>query len=305
MESNSVPNFNRTRALIHMLNAIALAAAERGDAAEATDALERGILFTQTLDSDSLVAHMIKQACVGLTVTVTERSLNRVEFSPAQLAHIAVALAPRDPNGLFNALRGEHVIAIWAFQEVRAGRPLTEVIGGPVGQPAWWKRALEKFKPRRKEYSDRDFLAYLSLCQTSLKTLALPPTSAMTNLPALMTAYSTQVTSEVAQAVPANWTKALRAHYEHEAKLATLRTALAVELFRLAHEGRIPANLNNLVPNHLPEVPRDIFDGQPLRFKILPRGYVLYSIGADGVDDGGLEKTNNATKYDVTITVER
>ena len=46
-------------------------------------------------------------------------------------------------------------------------------------------------------------------------------------------------------------------------------------------------------------------NGQPLRFKPLPRGYVIYSIGADGVDDGGLEKTNNAVKYDVTVTVER
>ena len=112
MESNSVPNFIRTRALIHMLNALALTAAERDDAVEATDSLERGFLFARTIDSDGLVTHMIKQAFAGLNVTVAERSLNRVGFTPAQLDRIAVALAPRDTNSLINALHGEHVMAI-------------------------------------------------------------------------------------------------------------------------------------------------------------------------------------------------
>ena len=63
--------------------------------------------------------------------------------------------------------------------------------------------------------------------------------------------------------------------------------------------------LAKLVPDFLPAVPRDLIDGQPLRFKTLARGYVVYSIGADGMDEGGLKKTNGAAKYDVTFTVER
>jgi hypothetical protein len=46
-------------------------------------------------------------------------------------------------------------------------------------------------------------------------------------------------------------------------------------------------------------LPLDPFDGQPLRYKKLPKGYVVYSNGEDGKDDGGDEKK------DITFTVER
>ncbi len=42
-----------------------------------------------------------------------------------------------------------------------------------------------------------------------------------------------------------------------------------------------------------------MFDGQPLRYKKLAKGYVVYSVGEDGKDDGGDEKK------DITFTVER
>jgi hypothetical protein len=55
-------------------------------------------------------------------------------------------------------------------------------------------------------------------------------------------------------------------------------------------------------------IPTDPFDDQPLRFKKLARGYVVYSIGPDFTDDGGKEKPADAKDtdhYDITFTVER
>ena len=55
-------------------------------------------------------------------------------------------------------------------------------------------------------------------------------------------------------------------------------------------------------------IPEDPFDGRPLRYKKLEKGYVVYSIGPDGVDDGGLEKAPadpDADPPDITFTVER
>jgi hypothetical protein len=47
-----------------------------------------------------------------------------------------------------------------------------------------------------------------------------------------------------------------------------------------------------------------------LRYHRLAKGYVIYSIGADGHDDGGREKPadwkpGDKTTYDITFTVER
>lgn len=36
-----------------------------------------------------------------------------------------------------------------------------------------------------------------------------------------------------------------------------------------------------------PEVPLDAYDGKPIRYRRLADGVVVYSVGADGKDDGG------------------
>jgi hypothetical protein len=63
--------------------------------------------------------------------------------------------------------------------------------------------------------------------------------------------------------------------------------ALAVTRYRLAHAGRVPATLAELVPVYLDAVPEDPLAGRPLRFRTLPDAYIVYSVGADGRDDGG------------------
>jgi hypothetical protein len=63
--------------------------------------------------------------------------------------------------------------------------------------------------------------------------------------------------------------------------------ACALERFRLAN-GHFPETLNALVPHCIKELPHDIMDGQPLRYRRTEAGqFVLYSVGSDGVDNGG------------------
>jgi hypothetical protein len=42
-----------------------------------------------------------------------------------------------------------------------------------------------------------------------------------------------------------------------------------------------------LVPEYLAAASEDPFDGKPLRYKRLDRGYAVYSVGDDCKDDGG------------------
>ena len=57
-------------------------------------------------------------------------------------------------------------------------------------------------------------------------------------------------------------------------------------------------------------MPLDPFDGSPLRYKLFSKGYVVYSIGPDGHDDGGKEpptkrRSTARVPEDITFTVER
>ena len=66
-----------------------------------------------------------------------------------------------------------------------------------------------------------------------------------------------------------------------------VRTVVALERYRF-HHGDYPGTLAELVPAWMPAMPHDVIDGQPLRYQRTENGrYRLYSIGQNGVDDGG------------------
>jgi hypothetical protein len=70
-------------------------------------------------------------------------------------------------------------------------------------------------------------------------------------------------------------------------RLRLAQTAVALERYRAGHKNQYPDSLNSLVPDFLPAVPEDIFNGSPLQYHRRADGYLLYSVGSDRKDDGG------------------
>ena len=90
------------------------------------------------------------------------------------------------------------------------------------------------------------------------------------------------------------------------AKQRSLRAAIAIERFKLAHDGGKPTALSELVPQYLPAVPLDPFDESELKYrredffdvKLDPKapekiveqvisGYQIYAISIDKTDNEG------------------
>ncbi|MCS6975988.1 MAG: hypothetical protein NZM31_03110 [Gemmatales bacterium] len=71
-----------------------------------------------------------------------------------------------------------------------------------------------------------------------------------------------------------------------QALLSCAAVGIAVERFRIRH-GRWPNDLDELVPDFLDRVPRDCFTGNPLRYRVTSEGVIIWSVGPDGVDEGG------------------
>ena len=66
------------------------------------------------------------------------------------------------------------------------------------------------------------------------------------------------------------------------------RTAIALERYRLAH-GEYPEALAALAPQYIAQVPHDVIDGGPLKYRREANGlFTLYSIGWNETDDGGV-----------------
>jgi hypothetical protein len=65
-----------------------------------------------------------------------------------------------------------------------------------------------------------------------------------------------------------------------------LLVALTLAAYERDH-GSYPPELATLIPKYLDKLPTDLFSGQPLIYKLTDRGYLLYSVGVNGKDDGG------------------
>jgi hypothetical protein len=78
----------------------------------------------------------------------------------------------------------------------------------------------------------------------------------------------------------------LMLYYQAAAHLEGAVAMLALAEYHRRH-GRYPESLDNLIPDFLPRLPLDYADLQPLRYHRTDDGYLLYSVGLDGVDDGG------------------
>ena len=80
-----------------------------------------------------------------------------------------------------------------------------------------------------------------------------------------------------------------RAETKHKTVVARerlLATELALRCYQ-SEQGHPPARLGELATNYLSQVPADPFSGQPLVYRAQGTNWLLYSVGPDGVDDGG------------------
>ncbi len=80
--------------------------------------------------------------------------------------------------------------------------------------------------------------------------------------------------------------KVQTAYDRSEQTQRNLRVAFALAAYR-ADRGRYPAKLDELAPKYLAAVPGDLFSGKPLVYRRTEDGYLFYSVGANGKDEGG------------------
>jgi hypothetical protein len=90
-----------------------------------------------------------------------------------------------------------------------------------------------------------------------------------------------------------------------EAADACAHVAVAMTRYRL-DQGALPSKLDELVPKYLDAIPVDPFDGHPLRLAVKDNQWIIYSVGPDGVDDGGADLYAASTKGkgDVIFTLK-
>jgi len=90
---------------------------------------------------------------------------------------------------------------------------------------------------------------------------------------------------------------------QEEARLRTRLTGLAFAVAAYkAENARWPASLGDLAPKYVASIPQDVFAQKPLTYKVRGEGYVIYSVGVNGTDDGGVKDDDE--KDDIAVEVK-
>jgi len=93
-----------------------------------------------------------------------------------------------------------------------------------------------------------------------------------------------------------SWQARQRAEMRHKRIVAHLRLLIAELALRCyqSDKARAPTSLEQLVPGYLQRVPVDPFRDNPMIYRVKGTNWLLYSVGEDGVDDGGKPVSRSA-----------
>ena len=300
-----LPHLDDLRRCSLMLGLATVLAVEDGRADDVAKAIRSGIAVADSLRNDPvIISQLVRIACLSITTNNLQRAMNRTELTPEQCADLAERLGVAEaPDTLVRAMAAERCMFYACLL------PDSEI---------WkeeWAGPIRMRIARAAGASVKARLLWLDVMQRFMDALRVPESE----LYRKTTAVEAEVIGELQQDVRhVNYVSAsmvfallptypgwIAQHLKCNAQLRTARTALAVEQFR-QEQGRLPKTLDELVPKYLDVVPPDPIDGKPIRYRLLDKGYVVYSIGRDEIDDGGAEPDeNDRDKGDVPFRILR
>lgn len=149
-----------------------------------------------------------------------------------------------------------------------------------------------------------DLAAYRRVMQEMQQLAAKPYYEARPDWQALDQSWTEHRRGIVTALLAPATEKAVAAATDADAGRLLARTALALTAFQ-AKTGAYPDKLDALVPEYLPRVPLDPFSGRPLKTKRDGDGVIVYSVGRDLKDDGGVREEVGKTGGDLVFRLRR
>jgi hypothetical protein len=261
----------------------------------------------------SIAAQTFRVGHIAASLRALERILNRQVLPDADLAllsqDLAQAIAATGP-ALSRAFAGERCLTI---EDIRSSSQRFGGLGAAT--PAGFQGLvveLADFTGRISGVSDRRLLAYLDALDSFAsrgRRVGMLDQDPRLDTQAAGAWHGSGIAQNPLQASEEFWEGILVRQTEMVARLRAARTALRIEQFRLGHQ-RLPTSLEEIPLEHSTDSPLDPFVPGSLVCKRLPQGFVVYSVGRDRHNNGGVEapiitRGNLTNEYDLTFRIER
>lgn len=245
----------------------------------------------------TLVSAMINVAITGLYVSVVGDGLRlgvwrdpELQVLDAQLGRLDL-LAP-----VAAAFEGER-IATCRLLEGATSKELSSIFSLGPDRPGLWARMTDpeylflRWMPRGWVFQNMASIAMLDervleMLDTTNQVLRPKDLDTMARQ-ASASLERTRPYNFLARSAMPNFEKALHTTARNQSLATQARIACALERYRNT-EKRYPANLGQLVPGYLQQVPADVIDGASMKYRSNSESsYVLYSVGWNQTDEGG------------------
>lgn len=292
--SVALPYLSMARNQARIMSARMLLAIERGDVPVAEESLAALVGLRRACgEQPFLIEVLVSWSIDALTIDRLKRWLASTP-SAEELDAIERAWREYDPyDSARSAIDFEAMWQVGVIAEI-ISNPSTMRFAPVLGiKVPLLSRRRSQLKSRETWVDNRD--AVEAWRRFTLANLATPPfdAAAMAALPAPPTFRHASLAKALASPVD----RFVLACHETAANHCTMQALIALERWRIEH-GAYPESLAELVPSILPSVPIDPWTGQTLRYRRvdpsrdeLGRGFLLYSVGRDGRDDGGAGAT--------------
>ena len=287
-----LPHLSRVRRCTQLLceQAVLLAATE--DCAGSVHALSAAVAMAESMQEEPLlISQLVRVASLGYVFETLSRVLSTATLADDELSHLSAAIATVElGRGFHRAYMGERVLNVSA--DSRIGPGLEALLAEPPAD-GWEQSSTSLIQDAIANGTfDRGLLFAVNTLRGMIAAADKPPAEAA--------ALFRDLEQDLTEAPDENMVEAMctpllfRGHQARLRGAALCRlalTAVAVVQHQRAH-GDVPTSLEDLVPEFLPSVPLDPYDGQPIRYRTTSEEFVVYSVSKNQRDDGGREEAD-------------
>lgn len=269
---------------------------QQGDTAMALQDLEALLQLQRLSDQPLLICQLVRASILSIAGVSTWEFLQADQATAADLQRLQTAWSEVQPMALAPTLRLERAAALpmFNYKTIRAMAGATTPTSPTSALPTSLNEATGMIGygiwSTIFRYSDEQ--AFLSNYQTLIDaTTAQDAFSWQTVFDKMRAIDNSLKNAGMARMFSKMIIPTLNSTVERfattEAQQELILTAIALRRYQLDHNQTLPPDLSALVPQYLPNLPRDPFDGKTLRYSVTAGGYLLYSIGLNSTDDGG------------------
>jgi len=291
------PYLREWRKLTHLALIEAHSSFHSGNETEAFDMAMEVVRFGHRIEESGggMLHYLVGSAVKSQGLESLRRFADDTRLPADKLGSITRQIKDFEANqgGLREALKVEYATQAAMFDGL-PGNFITNSSGRPVAAPRFIYSAMRS----KAELATQIRLTITAMTNCYAVGMKAIPT-AKTNISKIWLLLRGNAVGTILNEMSlSSREKILARKCRENASLRATRTVLALRAFQMTN-GRNPQSLEQLLPDFLEAIALDDFDGKPLRYSPILK--VVYSVGDNLTDDGGVQSTNRLKSADLVF----